>query len=90
MFVLQSPEEKLDWHQDWSDWMQDDDAIASSDWEIHPAATLTDEAVGVTADMTSVKVEGLTLGVTYELKNTITTVNGLLGSRDIIIRCAES
>lgn len=90
MFVLQNPSETLDWAQDWTDWMQPEDSLASSEWTIYPAATLDNDLMASTGDLTSVTVSGLTLGVTYELKNTVTTQFGRIGSRDIIIRCAES
>lgn len=90
MFVLQSPNEVLDWHQDWTDWMEDQDQLQTSVWAIYPSATLSNEQMAITGDLTSVTVADLVLGVTYELKNTVTTVLGRVGSRDIIIRCAES
>lgn len=89
MWAIQSPDEKLDWHQDWTGWMESGDEISASSWEITPAdgVTLSGEDFEASTDFTTVFVEGLTLGQSYQLKNTITTTDGRTAVREITLRC---
>ncbi len=89
MWQLQTPEEKLDWHQDWTDWMEQGDSIMYSDWSISPEGpTISGEDIaGV---LTTAFVDGLELGVSYELRNEITTTEGRTGARNITLRCQRS
>lgn len=87
MFGLQAVGERLDWHQDWSDWIESGDAIDESIWSIFPEGpTLSDDTVDVA--LTTTFVEGLEAGMSYQLKNTITTDDGRVGVREITLRCA--
>lgn len=89
MFVLQAPGEKLDWHQDWTTWMEQDDDISTSTWEIAPLGpVLSGFDIDIPADLTTVFVAGLVLGQSYQLKNTVETTGGRTGIREITIRCA--
>lgn len=89
-FVLHAPGETLDYGFDWSvdGWLAGDDTIASSTWEIVPSdddgPNLTDASNSDTK--TSVTVDSILFGKTYELKNMVTTVAGLVGIRTIILR----
>lgn len=85
-FKTQDPTENLDWSNDWTDFLADGDAIASRLWTIDP-----DESPTLLTDTTTsaVKVTGLTAGVVYRLSEAITTNNGVVGERSIVIRCEE-
>jgi hypothetical protein len=89
MWQLQSPGETLDWRNDWTDWLNENDGVASSDWSISPNATLADDFIETGSSVTVVFVSDLELGQSYELKNTITTDDGLTGTRSITIRCSN-
>lgn len=86
---LQSPDETLDWRNDWTDWLNDGDDIVSSVWLISPDATLAEDTIDTNGQVTIVIVSGLTIGKSYELQNNITTNAGLTGSRSITIRCSH-
>lgn len=90
MWHLHTPDEKLDYHQDWSDWIEVGDELAISEWSILPNGlpVLSGEGLDVAAHLTTVMVSGLTLGTSYQLRNTVTTVVGRIGQRDKILRCA--
>jgi hypothetical protein len=82
-YYLQDPDEKLDWQHDWDSWLASGDSIDTRTWTIAPTGpTLTN------ATSAAVTVEGMTLGQTYHLTETVTTANGLIGDRTITIRCA--
>lgn len=87
---LQSPNEILDWRFDWSPWLEEDDSITTSIWEIDPGgdAIVSGDLIDTNGTTAIILVEGLTLGVSYQLKNTITTIAGRTGIREMTIRCA--
>ena len=92
LWGLQSPDERLDWHHDWTDWMENNDEIYASEWEIdNPAGELTTapllEGPDFDGMITTVFVSGLMLGKSYQLKNIITTTAQRIGTREITIRC---
>ncbi len=89
MFQLQGPDEKLDWHQDWSTWIESGDAIDESTWAISPEGPTLSGAV-IDGDITTTFVENLLLGMSYQLTNTITTDEGRIGVREITIRCQKA
>lgn len=88
MWGIQSPDEKLDWRNDWSDWLNVNDGVESSVWSISPGEVeLSGDLIETSANITTVIVSGLELGKSYQLKNIVTTYDGLIGERDITIRC---
>jgi len=88
MWVLQSPNETLDWHQDWSDFIGAGDGVASSVWSISPEGpTMSGEAFDNSIQTSTVFLSGLTGGVTYQLRNHITTNFGRTAVREIVVRC---
>lgn len=88
MWVIQSPTEKLDWHENWSDFMGAGDDILSSSWSISPQGpTLSNESLEASTFISTVFVSELELGVSYQLRNTIVTNFGREASREIVIRC---
>lgn len=95
MLALQGPLEVLDWHEDWTAWMEAGDSIASSDWSIMPdnlsssAPVLSGATYNVATHLTTVFVGGLSWGQSYQLKNTIVTAGGRTGEREITLRCVN-
>lgn len=95
MWQLQAPDELVDWHQDWTGWLEIGDTIVLSSWAIvpemdSPSSHLSDPAIETGDKITTVFVSGLELGKSYQLRNTITTAAGRIGEREITIRCARS
>jgi hypothetical protein len=94
MWVLQSPDEVLDWHTDWTDFLESGDEISESEWEISPEPTdtaapvLDNESIDTSGSFTTVYVSNLRLGYSYQLKNTIITSGGRTAVREITIRCS--
>lgn len=87
---LQGPTETLDWRNDWEPWLEEGDAIVTSEWEISPAGpTVTGDLIDTNGFVTITLVSDLTLGLSYQLKNTVTTIGGRTGVREITIRCQE-
>lgn len=84
---LQSPDEVLDWRHDWSSWLEEDDYILTSEWEIEPSANLTGDLIDTNGFVTIVLVSELVMGLSYQLKNKITTLAARTGVREITIRC---
>lgn len=87
MWGLQSPNEVLDWRNDWTDWLGEGVTIQSSTWSITPSATLDNDMLDTSGNVTIVVVSGLELGKSYQLRNTIVTSDDITSERDITIRC---
>jgi len=77
------PEEKLSYGFDWSQWLDSGDTIASSLWTIPSGITQSGSANTTTS--TSVLLAGGTLGSNYTCTNQITTANGLIAERSIVL-----
>lgn len=93
MWRLQAPNEKLDWHNDWTDWNEAGDTISQSQWTIDKPDPLTDAVLTgptFTGLLTTVFVSGLQLGYSYRLWNKVTTAGGRIGEREITLRCERS
>lgn len=84
---LQSPNEILDWRHDWTSWLEEGDVISTSEWEIEPTANVSGDLIDTSGTTTIVLVSDLVLGLSYQLKNTVTTIAGRTGIREITIRC---
>lgn len=93
MWALHGPLEVLDWHEDWTAWMETGDSISTSEWSISPddlttsAPVLSGDTFNVLTHLTTIFVSGLALGQSYQLRNTIVTVGGRTGVREITLRC---
>ena len=86
-YIEKDPQSYLDYSIDWSDWIPQDDAIATSTWRIE---TISGDTAPLTTDQniknssTSVNTGWLdagTAGKNYEVTNQITTDNGLTDER---------
>ncbi len=85
-FQVQDPADTLDWSNDWTDFLAGGDSISSRLWTIDPD---TSPSLLTGATNAAVKVAGLTAGTVYALSEAITTANGIVGERSIVIRCEE-
>lgn len=85
--VLVSPDATLDFGFDWSQWMDEDDQITTSDWTVPGTITLENETQ--TATQTVVWLSGFTEGMQYRLVNTITTAEGREDSRSLVLMCVR-
>lgn len=88
-FIIIGPGETLSLGFDWDDedWLGSE-TISTSAWTVYPTATTASSSNTTTT--TSVKLSGCTFGLTYTLRNTITTDGGQTGVRDIMVRCTGS
>ncbi len=85
----------LDYAINWRKyWLDDDDDIDSSSWEIEESTTtgidLNIESSQNDVDSTKVLVSGGSVGQEYRLRNRITTVNGLEDDRTLTILVVEN
>jgi hypothetical protein len=89
-FII-DPQAKLDYGFDWSTWLATGDTIATSTWAITSleGGTTTPTLSQMTFDdtTTTVWVEGATAGDSYNLTNSITTIEGRRTDATIILRC---
>ena len=65
-----APGEKLDYQEDWSDWLGTE-TIASSSWDVPSGLTGTDSSND--SDTTTIFLSGGSIGGTYMVRNVITT-----------------
>ncbi|MBR0693669.1 hypothetical protein [Bradyrhizobium lablabi] len=81
------PGEVLDYDINWAPRLGSD-TIVTSDWVTQPGITLTINSKSFTSQLTKVWLSGGTIGETYVLKNTVTTVAGdtVIESVSILIR----
>lgn len=80
-----APNAKLDYGFDWTLWLEAGETIETSTWEVDPS--LIQSSPVIQAGVTSVFVEGGVHGVSYKIKNTITTSNTRSDSRTIKLLC---
>ena len=95
---LKDPEEKLVFGWDWVDALESGESISTSEWTIETTETgspptaliITPGSESLSGTETGVRIEEGTRGVTYLLKNKITTApSGDVGVRRIEIRIAK-
>ena len=87
-----APGEVLDYMIDWSQRLTTGDSIASSIWAITSGAGLTinsNQFTNTPSPATKVFLSSGTLGVTYQLLNTITTANGDTMQETVTINIAS-
>ena len=86
-FIDKDPQSTLDYTIDWSSWVTDGDAIATSVWDVETIAgdvtpvVNTNDVMDVGASTSTVWLSGGELRNTYRITNTITTTNGLTDER---------
>lgn len=83
--IIHAPGAILDYGFNWSSWLQPTETIVNSVWSIDPTLTLSSSQN--VSGVTSTFVNGGVLGSVYTLINTITTSNGRVDSRTMILSC---
>jgi hypothetical protein len=81
------PQATLDYHVDWSTWMEDGDAIIASDWFVADGLTEVVDAFSTT--VATVWLSGGTAGQSYTVTNRITTSDGRIDERSITIKAEQ-
>ena len=83
--IIHTPGAILDYGFNWSSWLQPTEIIVNSVWAISPTLVLSNSQN--VSGVTSTFVNGGVLGSVYTLINTITTSNGRVDSRTMILSC---
>lgn len=81
------PNATLDYAVDWSPWLGDDDALATSTFVV--PAGLTKMSEGWAGDVAVVWLSGGTLGETYRVVCRITTSDGRGDDRSFLVKIEE-
>lgn len=85
-FFVHDPSANLDYHVDWSDYLQQDRIVASA-WEVSGGLTIGNNSHnGLVA---TAFVSGGTHGADAHLVNTITTAGGRTDSRTLLLRVRD-
>ena len=84
---VKDPSERLDYQEDWSDWL-DSDTISSSIWSVPTGLTQYGSATSTTT-VATIWLSGGTHGQEYLVTNTVTTAGGRIGERSIKILVRE-
>ncbi len=90
-FFLIDPDEKLDYSEDWSDWLDTGVLITGTPvWSIFPTGPTLSDQVDTTTKST-IFISGTTLGVVYSLTCKITTdaTTPQTAERTVALRCEE-
>lgn len=82
------PDEVLDYTFDWSGWLSTGDTVADSSWFVDDDDLVisTDYLPSFTSDTTTVWLEEGVLGTKYRLTNRVTTADGRIADRTVIIK----
>jgi hypothetical protein len=90
-YFVVDPNSRLNWQHDWSLWLAEGDSITARQWAITPLNNTTPETPTLTnATSEIVFVEGLQVGKIYHLSERVTTLNGVIGERTIVLRCDQT
>lgn len=96
-YLLQDPDETLDYSCDWSDFLDDggspSDTISTSQWSIEPQ-TGSPQAPELSSsttvgNVTTIFVSGCVRGETYKLTNRVVTSQGRTADRGMTILCEK-
>lgn len=87
VFIVKDPQSELDYSMDWSDWMPDNDRIATSNWTVQTFAdddqplTIVTTLLAGQINRTTVVLSGGDLDRNYRVTNTIVTDDGRIDER---------
>ena len=84
---LKDPAALLDFGFDWTAWLVGNDTIVASTWVATPGVEVSDETFD--AHTTTVWLNGGTVGVTYDLRNQVTTSAGRRDERSMRVSVRE-
>jgi len=82
-YFRKDPDAVLDYGFDWSDWLFDGDAIASSEWTVPEG--LTKDSQSKSDTVTTVWLSGGSVGADYDITNHIATTDGREDDRTMTI-----
>jgi len=82
-FFEKDPDAILPYTIDWSLWLETGDSISLSTWVVDPVGSLAVNTDSKGTDFTTVTLEGGIIDTEYDVRNTITTANGLVDVRTI-------
>jgi hypothetical protein len=77
------PDSVLDYHMDWSTWLEAGDTISSSSWTVDPGLTLDSDSTASTKS--TAWLSGGTHGRSYAATNKIITGAGRTVERSIVL-----
>lgn len=78
----------IDYSVDFTDWLADGDSVSSVIWSIFPTGpTLSNPSL--TVALATTDVSGGTLGATYRLTASVTSGNGVVDDRSIVLRVGQ-
>ena len=90
-YFLVDPESRTSWSHDWTDYLSEGETISSRIWTIstiNPGSPATPILSNATSDV--VFVEGMAAGHVYRLLERVTTSNGVIDDRSIVLRCDDT
>ena len=82
------PDATLDYTVDWSAWLATGDIIVSSDWVV--PSGLTEVTDAHTQTSATVWLSGGVEGAEYLVTNRVTTDDGRIDDRTIVVRCVST
>lgn len=83
------PAEYLDYNVDFTEWMPQDDEIASATVTVSPAGELTTDTISIMTPIIKFWAAGGVAGQTYKLTVKITTEGGRIKEDELKIRVRE-
>ncbi len=86
--AVKDPDEIKDYSLNWAALLAvDSDTIVTSDWAVVTGSGLTIDSTSDSDTTTTVWLSGGTIGVTYELRNRVTTLGGRTYDQTVKLRC---
>jgi hypothetical protein len=81
---IKDPSSVLDFGFDWSDWLDSDDSVSTSTWNVPTG--ITDDSDTSTSTTTTIWLSGGTVGSKYKITNRIVTANGRTVERSFYVK----
>jgi len=81
---IKDPSSVLDFGFDWSDWLDTDDSVSTSTWNV-PTGITRDSDTN-TSTTTTIWLSGGTVGSKYKITNRMVTANGRTVERSFYVK----
>jgi len=81
---IKDPQAVLDYGFDWSDWLDTDDTVSTSTWNV--PAGITKDSDTKTTTTTTIWLSAGTVGRTYKITNRMVTANGRTVERSFYVK----
>jgi len=81
---IKDPQSVLDYGFDWSDWLDTDDTVSTSAWNVPTG--ITEDSDSKTTTTTTVWLSGGTVGKKYKITNRMVTDDGRTVERSFYIK----